>query len=103
MTASTEAMMRLTDAVGDRLVLFQVILVLVLILAAVLAAAMMVRPFKEFQARLHHVEQGALNTDISPRHTGRPGTFPVPWPRPSPSCRRWTSPARSLYPTCPMS
>ena len=26
---------------------------------------MMVRPFKEFQARLHHVEQGALNTDIS--------------------------------------
>ena len=65
MTASTEAMVRLTDAVGDRLVLFQVILVLVLILAAVLAAAMMVRPFKEFQARLHHVEQGALNTDIS--------------------------------------
>ena len=65
MTASTEAMVRLADAVGDRLVLFQVILVLVLILAAVLAAAMMVRPFKEFQARLHHVEQGALNTDIS--------------------------------------
>ena len=65
MMASTEAMVRLTDAVGDRLVLFQVILVLVLILAAVLAAAMMVRPFKEFQARLHHVEQGALNTDIS--------------------------------------
>ena len=45
--------------------LFQVILVLVLVLAAVLAAAMMVRPFKEFQAQLHHVEQGALDTDIS--------------------------------------
>ena len=26
---------------------------------------MMVRPFKEFQAQLHHVEQGALDTDIS--------------------------------------
>ena len=65
MTASTESMVRLTDAVGDRLILFQVILILVLILAAVLAAAMMVRPFKEFQARLHHVEQGALDTDIS--------------------------------------
>lgn len=49
MTASTEAMVRLADAVGDRLVLFQVILVLVLILAAVLAAAMMVCPFKEFR------------------------------------------------------
>ena len=61
MTASTEAMARLTESVGDRLVLFQVILVL----AAVLAAAMMVRPFKEFQAQLHHVEQGALDTDIS--------------------------------------
>ena len=61
MTASTEAMARLTESVGDRLVLFQVILVLVL----VLAAAMMVRPFKEFQAKLHHVEQGALDTDIS--------------------------------------
>lgn len=67
MTASTETMLRLTDAVGDRLVLFQVILVLVLILTAVLAAIMMVRPFKEFQTRLHHVEQGALNTDISSR------------------------------------
>ena len=65
MTASTEAMARLTESVGDRLVLFQVILVLVLVLAAVLAAAMMVRPFKEFQAKLHHVEQGALDTDIS--------------------------------------
>lgn len=65
MTASTEAMARLTESVGDRLVLFQVILVLVLVLAAVLAAAMMVRPFKEFQAQLHHVEQGALDTDIS--------------------------------------
>lgn len=65
MTASTEAMVRLTDAVGDRLMLFQIILLLVLILAAVLAAAMMVRPFKEFQVKLHHVEQGALNTDIS--------------------------------------
>ena len=65
MTASTEAMARLTESVGDRLVLFQVILVLVLVLAAVLAAAMMVRPFKEFQAKLHHGEQGALDTDIS--------------------------------------
>ena len=67
MTASTGNMARLTDAVGERLVLFQVILVLVLILAAVLAAVMMVRPFKEFQTRLHYVEQGALNTDISSR------------------------------------
>lgn len=97
MTASTEAMVRLTDAVGDRLVLFQVILVLVLILAAVLAAAMMVRPFKEFQARLHHVEQGALNTDISSEAYRETRDISSSVAQTITKRRRWTSLARSLY------
>ncbi|MDO4267628.1 MAG: HAMP domain-containing sensor histidine kinase [Eubacteriales bacterium] len=64
-TASTEALTGLTDAVGDKVALFQVILFLVMVILAAAAAVFLLRPFREFQSRLNHVAQGALDTDIS--------------------------------------
>ncbi len=64
-TASTEAIALLADTVGDKALLFQIIVTLVLSIAAVAAAVVLLRPFREFQSKLNHVAEGALDTDIS--------------------------------------
>lgn len=64
-TASTESILELTDTAADKALLFEIIVFLILVIAAVLAAVFIVRPFKEFQGKLNHVAQGALDTDIS--------------------------------------
>lgn len=64
-TASTESVILLADSVGDKALLFQIIVLLVLIIIALMSALLMLRPFKEFQGKLNHIAQGALDTDIS--------------------------------------
>ncbi len=64
-TASTESIIQLADAVEGKVLLFQIIVSLLLVILAATAAVLLVRPFKDFQGKLNHVEQGALDTDIS--------------------------------------
>lgn len=64
-TASTESIIGMADAAGDKALLFQIIVFLILIIAGLMAAMLTVRPFKELQGKLNHVAQGALDTDIS--------------------------------------
>ena len=64
-TSSTEQLMSLADTVHDKAVLLQSIVFFVVLLVALAAASFLIFPFKEFQNRLNHVAQGALDTDIS--------------------------------------
>jgi len=62
---STEGILSLVDTVENKAVLFQFIVFLLLFIAAALAVIFLMRPFKEFQGKLNHVAEGALETDIS--------------------------------------
>lgn len=62
---STEGILSLVDAVESKAVLLQLIVLLLLFIAAAVAVGLLMRPFKEFQGKLNHVADGALDTDIS--------------------------------------
>lgn len=64
-TASTEGILTLLDTVQAKNQFFQILIFLVLFLAATAMAALLLRPFKEFQRKLNLVADGALDTDIS--------------------------------------
>lgn len=64
-TASTESVIALTEAIGDKALLFYIIVLLVLFIVAMMSSLVLMRPFKEFQGKLNHIAQGALETDIS--------------------------------------
>ncbi len=63
-TASTEEIMSLMDAVNDKAIFFQLLVALVLMLAALTAATILLNPFREFQKKLNQVAAGALDTEI---------------------------------------
>lgn len=63
-TASTETMLSLADGVRDKALLFQIIVFMILILVALMVVLILMRPFKEFQVKLNHVAQGALDTNL---------------------------------------
>lgn len=64
-TASTEGIKSMVEIVDEKALLFQMIVFLVLVGIAMVVAMCMMHPFKELQSRLHLVEDGALDTDIS--------------------------------------
>ena len=64
-TASTEGILSLLDAMLDKAVFLELLVFLILILAAMTAVKMLLKPFKEFQKKLNLVAAGALDTDIS--------------------------------------
>lgn len=63
-TASTEPILAMSSTVGDKALLFQVIVFLILLIVALAAAILLLRPFKEFQGKLNRVAAGELETDI---------------------------------------
>ncbi len=64
-TASTEWIVSSLETVMDKAVFFHILAVIVLIAAAAMAGMFLMRPFREFQKKLNHVAEGALDTDIS--------------------------------------
>ena len=63
--ASAETVLSVVDTVGDRALLVQLMVFLALLLIAMMAVTLLMRPFAKFQAKLNHVAEGALDTDIS--------------------------------------
>ena len=64
-TASTEEILSLMDAVEDKLLFLQLLVVLILMLASMVAVTVLLQPFKELQRKLNQVAAGPLDTDIS--------------------------------------
>ncbi len=64
-TASTEGIFSSIDKIGDRLLLFQMIALVVIVAAAWAIVLGLLHPFKEFQKKLDRVAYGELETDIS--------------------------------------
>ncbi len=64
-TSSTEGILSILDGVVDKAHFFQIIVLLFLFIAAAMVVAVLMQPFKEFQKKLNHVAEGALDTDIS--------------------------------------
>ena len=63
-TASTEEILSLMDAVYDKAFFLQILVALILMLAAAAAVTILLRPFKELQQKLNQVAAGALDTEI---------------------------------------
>lgn len=63
-TASTEEILSLMDAVYDKALFLQILVTLTLMLAAAAAVTVLLRPFKELQRKLNQVAAGALDTEI---------------------------------------
>lgn len=64
-TASTEGILSALDTVMDKAVFFQILTALVLIVAAAIAGRLLMSPFLEFQRKLNHVAEGALDTELT--------------------------------------
>lgn len=63
-TASTEEILSLLSAAMEKASFFQMVVFMSLVLLAMMAVILLLRPFKKFQAKLNHVAEGALETDI---------------------------------------
>lgn len=64
-SASTEPIISLSEGVGDKTLLFQIIVFLILLILAVALSICLVRPFRDFLEKLKLVDQGELDTDIT--------------------------------------
>lgn len=64
-SASTEPIISLAEGVGDKNLLFQIIVFLILLILAVAVSICLVRPFRDFIGKLKLVAQGELDTDIT--------------------------------------
>ncbi len=63
--ASTEPILEEVNRMMDRSRLFLLLTFLLMVIAAMIAVRILMGPFKEFQNKLNHVADGALDTDIS--------------------------------------
>ena len=64
-SASTEPIISLSEGVGDKTLLFQIIVFLILLILAAALSICLVRPFRDFLEKLKLVDQGELDTDIT--------------------------------------
>lgn len=64
-SASTEPIISLSEGVGDKALLFQIIVFLILLILAAAVSIFLVRPFRDFLEKLKLVDQGELDTDIT--------------------------------------
>lgn len=64
-TASTEGILSALDTVKDKAVFFHILTALVLVVTAAIAGNFLMRPFREFQRKLDHVAEGALDTELT--------------------------------------
>lgn len=64
-SASTEPIISLSEGVGDKALLFQIIVFLILLILAAALSICLVRPFRDFLEKLKLVDQGELDTDIT--------------------------------------
>jgi len=63
-TASTEGIELTVEAVEDRALLLGILAFLLTAVCGSMAASLLVKPFREFQRKLNHVAEGALDTDL---------------------------------------
>ncbi len=63
-TASTEGIELTVEAVENRALLLGILAFLLLAVCGGAAASLLVKPFREFQRKLNHVAEGALDTDL---------------------------------------